>query len=291
MDAGTSPARQARAKHRHELRALTYVTLDQANGGIVRNLNHEGVGLQVVAAVRPRQQLRVRFELREPRLRVETRGEVMWATSSGQCGIRFLELSPQVAHQIDEWIFGSLLEATAHSERAEQMFAGTPFGDAVLAESLTLPASDGDDEDVEDDGLIVSATPLKVIELTPRPQPVSVRDAAAEITSDRLLEEPELRDEPRELDWLSRPLSGRSLVWTINLLVALAALLLVVLVFLSVTGEPPRWPLPMMGGAVVFVAASYWGFFHLFGGSSPGARLARMVRPNSEEEEVEARFR
>ena len=89
-----------------------------------------------------------------------------------------------------------------------------------------------------------------------------------------------------------RPLSGRSLVWTINILVALAALLLVVLVFLSVTGEPPRWPLAMMGGAAVCVAGLYWGFFHLFAGASPGERLGRMVGSNSEEEEVGgARFR
>jgi hypothetical protein len=94
MEAGTSPARRARAQHRHELRTLAYVTLDQANGGIVRNLTHSGIGVQVVAAVRPRQQLRVRFELRYPRLQVETRAEVVWATFSGQCGIRFLDMPP-----------------------------------------------------------------------------------------------------------------------------------------------------------------------------------------------------
>ena len=80
MDAGLSPARQVRTRHRHELRTLTYVTLDQANGGIVRNLSDRGIGVQVVAAVRPRQQLRVRFELRYPRLQIETRAEVIWAT-------------------------------------------------------------------------------------------------------------------------------------------------------------------------------------------------------------------
>jgi len=296
MDAGTSPARQTRAKHRHELRTLTYVTIDQANGGIVRNLSHEGVGVQVVAAVRPRQQLRVRFELRDPRLRVDGRGEVMWATSSGQCGIRFLDLSDEMTSQINEWIFGSLLEATAHSERAEEMFAGTPFGKAVLAESLALPACD------EDDGLMVSATPLKVIELPTRPQgpqPVPTREEAAvtaghdsledqsldQSLEDERLEDPALENQASELDWLSRPLSGRSLIWTVNILVALAALLLVVLVFLSVTGEPPRWPLPMMGGAALFVGVLYWGFFHVFAGASPGARLARMVRSDGEEEE------
>ena len=128
MDTGLSAARQARAQHRHELRTLTYVTLDQANGGVVRNLTHDGIGMQVVAAVRPRQQLRVRFELRYPRLRVETRGEVMWATFSGQCGIRFLDLTPRMTRQINEWIFGNLLEGVMlHSDRD-----GSIFGESAV---------------------------------------------------------------------------------------------------------------------------------------------------------------
>ena len=100
MEAGISPARQTRTQYRHELRTLTYVTLDQANGGIVRNMTHDGIGVQAVAALRPMQQLRLRFELRAPRLRVETRGEVMWSTPSGQCGIRFLDLPPRISRQL-----------------------------------------------------------------------------------------------------------------------------------------------------------------------------------------------
>jgi len=264
MDAGLSAARQARAKHRHELRTLTYVTLDRANGGIVRNLNHQGIGVQTVAAVRPRQQVRVRFELRYPRVRVEARGEVAWATFSGQCGIRFLEMSPRMTRQINEWIFGNLLEGVApHSERAGSMFADS---------SSALPVSDA----AEEDGLMVSASPLKVIELPLRPDPLAqVRDDAAETR----------QQAAAELDWLSQPLSGRSLIWTINTLVVVAALLLVALVFLFVTREPPRWPLAMVGGAAIFVAALYWGFFELFGGASPGARLARLVGCDVEEDE------
>ena len=241
MNAGLSPApaRQARAKHRHELRTLTYVTLDQANGGIVRNLSHEGIAVQAVAALRPRQQVRVRFELRYPRLRVEARGEVTWATLSGQCGIRFLDVSPRMTRQINEWIFGNLLEgASLHSERAGSMFAGSMFAGSAVSSP-------------EEDGLIVSAAPLKVIELPMRADPL-----------------PHLRDEgdgvkqvAAKLDWLSQPLSGRTLVWTINTLVVVAALLLFALVFLSVTREPPRRPLALMGVAAIFVGALYWGFF------------------------------
>jgi len=105
-----------------------------------------------------------------------------------------------------------------------------------------------------------------------------VRDGAAEIA-------------PAQLDWLSQPLSGRSLVWTINSLVVVAALLLFALVFLSVTREPPRRPLAVVGVAAIFVAAFYWGFFQLLGGSSPGARLARLAGCDVKEEADDARFR
>jgi hypothetical protein len=258
-----APARQARAKHRHELRTLTYVTLDQANGGIVRNLSHEGIAVQAVAALRPRQQVRVRFELRYPRLRVEARGEVTWATLSGQCGIRFLDVSPRMTRQINEWIFGNLLEGISlHSDRAGSMFAGSMFADPAFS----LP---------DEDGLMVSAAPLKVIELPMRADPLAHVGEEGD----------EVKLGAAELDWLSQPLSGRALVWTINTLVVVAALLLFALVFLSVTHEPPRRPLALMGVAVIFVGALYWGFFQMFGGSSPGTRLARLIGLDSENDE------
>jgi hypothetical protein len=93
-------------------------------------------------------------------------------------------------------------------------------------------------------------------------------------------------------DWLSQPLSGRGLIWTINTLVIVAALLLFAVVFLSITGEPPRWPLTTAGATAIFVGALYWGFFRLFGGASPGERLARMAGWDVENEEAkDTRFR
>jgi len=265
MDAGTSLARKARIIHRHELRTLTYVTLDQANGGIVRNLTHDGIGVQAVAALRPQQKVRIRFELRYPRLRVETHGEVMWSTGSGQCGIRFLDLPPRVSRQLDEWIFGSLLDGCViHSERAGGIFSAEPVR--------------------SDDGLVLSGSRRKVIEL---PQ----RLASPDFEHDDL---PRSNGNGRsvELDWLSQPLSGRSLIWTVNSLVVVAALLLFALVFLSVTREAPPWPLPMTMGAVAAVSLLYWGFFKMFGGPSLGERLARLAAEDSmEREPAHARFR
>ena len=314
MDAGTAPAQETRSQYRHELRTLIYACVEQANGGIVRNISHQGIGLQVVAAVRPQQQVRVRFELCRPRLRVETRGEVTWATRSGQCGIRFLELSPKTARQINEWIFGNLLEGVfQHSEREGSIFFGTALaGAAVGGSAMSRTASAGaalartamartpfarspfagspsalsEAEVYEDDGLMVSAAPVHVIEVPARPDPlISVFAGNVDSFHQKL--------PSADLEWLSQPLSGRGLIWTINTLVVVAAVLLFALVFLSITGEPPPWPLATASAAAILVAALYWGFFRLLGGASPGARLARMAGWGGAEDEDGngARFR
>jgi hypothetical protein len=264
MDAGLFTVRQTRVHPRHELHTLTYVTLDQANGGIVRDISHQGIGVQMVAAVPAQQQLSVRFELGHPRLRVETLGEVSWSKRSGQCGIRFLDLSPSVARQINEWIFGNLIEEVyQHWAREGSIFSGTGLEDA---------------------GLMVSADAVQIIEMPASPDlpgyDLPSRQRAHELRTSKL-------------DWLFQPLSGRGLIWTVNTLVVVAALLLFALVFLSITGEPPHWPLATASAAAIFVAGLYWGFFRLFGGVSPGARLARMAGLDLEEgeEATDARFR
>lgn len=268
MHAGVSAARQIRGQIRHELRTLTYVTLDQANGGIVRNLTHRGIAVQAVSAVAPGQRLRVRFELKNPRLMVAAHGEVMWSTVSGQCGIRFLDLSPRMARQINEWIFGSLLSGLP--PHADSRFSGN---------SLTLV---GDSEG--DDGLIVSTAPVSVIHLPLRPEQATMHFRSDSAES--------LADAAAELDWLSRPLSGRGLAWTVNTLAVLAALLLFAFVFLSVIGEPPKWPVATAIGAAVLVGTLYWGFFKVFGGGSLGTRLARLRDLSADEkEEMDSRFR
>jgi hypothetical protein len=289
MQAGPFAERPARARHRHELRTLSYVNLDQANGGIVRNLSHDGIAVQAVAAVRPRQQLRVRFELRYPKLHVEARGEVVWATFSGKCGIRFLDLSPRLVRQIDEWIFGNLLEGFCVPwEQGGPMLIGSES----LASSQSIPSPAADEpsgptarvlQAAEEDGLIVSPSESKAIALPapaelPAPAGADVPATPAAVAD--------------ELDWLFRPLVGRSLSWTVNLLVVVAALLLFVLVFLSVTREAPKWPFPMATGAAIVIAMLYWGFFKAFAGASLGTRLARLAeaeaRPDAEDG---ARFR
>jgi hypothetical protein len=294
MQAAISTARQARERYRHHLHTLTYVILDEANGGIVRNLSHRGVAVQAVGALRVAQNVRMRFELRNPRVRIEARGEVVWANSSGQCGIRFLDLPPRMVQQVNQWILGNLLESAP-----ESMLADVPIFDP-LGPASARPG----EETEENDGLLVSAAPRKAIKLDMKAAQVhpireheDVRNTYTLHRVDRwpeqTLQDQELQDEDASRrDWLSQPLSGRSLAWTVDSLMVFAALLLFSLVFLSVTHELPKWPRATGVGAAALMAGFYWTFFRAFGGVSLGNRLARLAAADqANEREPRDRFR
>jgi PilZ domain len=294
--------RPTRTHYRHELRTLTYVTLDEANGGIIRNLNHEGVAVQAVGPLRQQQRVRLRFELRLPRLRVETFGQVSWASSSGQCGIRFVDLPERISHQINEWIFSNLLDAVARD-------AGHPrsiFSASVVSIARNENARE---ENAREDGVgeqtfgeEKTAEENGGLTLSPSPHPAIRLDSGLT----RREEAPVLHHGEEDLaypaddpyaqpNWLSQPLSGRTLAWLVDSLIVIAGLLLFALIFLSIAHELPPWPLTLgtASAAAVFVAAAYWTVFALFGGASLGNKLAQAASSLEEEKESEgaSRFR
>jgi len=106
-----------RGHPRQTLRSLAYVKLDQANGGIIRDLTESGMAIQAVAPLQPDQQLNLRFELLSPRVRIDAQGRVAWANSSGQGGIQFLGLTPRVQRSLRDWLLIQMFSAAAISGR------------------------------------------------------------------------------------------------------------------------------------------------------------------------------
>lgn len=262
-------ARQSRAAYRHELRTLAYVTLDQANGGIVRNLNPRGLSIQAVAALQDHQRVRVRFELKSPRVRVDSQGVVAWTKPSGQCGIHLVDLPERTARQINEWIFGDLLESIARNSAHDR-----PIFHAVAV--TTLP---------EQDGLILSAAPRPTIQLETAP---AWSDAQPWLHLQRQKTYAESLAPAAPLDWLSRPVSGKTLAWTVDSLIMVAAYLLFSFVFLSITHELPSGALGLATalGAAIFVPAFYGGFTYFFGGATLGTRLSQIAGSGAEEDKA-----
>jgi hypothetical protein len=276
------PARQARVHYRHELRTLTYVTLDEANGGIIRNLNREGVAVQAVGALRQQQRVRLRFDLRFPRLRVEAHGQVTWASSSGQCGIRFADLPERTRHQINQWIFSNLLDAVLRDAAHPR----STFGAAVVSVAGKEDAREQNDQEAEESsGLTLSAPSRPAICLQSRfarhdrlqPWPEDPVEAVLDPVDDSSPLDRSRYDLGAQRNWLSRPISGPTIAWLVDGLVVIAGLLLFALVFLSIAHELPPWRLTLgtASAAAVFVAAAYWTLFGVLGEASLGARLAQ----------------
>jgi hypothetical protein len=270
--------RQSRKHYRHELRTLTYVILDEANGGIIRNLNDEGVAVQAVGALRAEQRIRLRFELRFPRLRVEAYGEVSWANPSGQCGIRFVDLPARTGHQINQWIFSNLLDIVG------------PAHGQLSPESSAVAIPEQDNLFIENDGLTLSATPRPAIRLEPglisrqKENEARVLALRSEEYSDDAAS-----DDFSESNWLSRPISGRTLAWLVDGLVVVAAFLLFGVVFLSIAQELPQWPVTVSAAVVAgtFVSVGYWSLFAVLGRPSLGERLARATADPERNDESE----
>ena len=279
MQVVSFPARQARTHYRHGLRTLTYVTLDAANGGIIRNFNSDGVAVQAVAPLRPQQRVRLRFELRFPRLRIDGYGEVSWSNASGQCGIRFVELPERTRREINQWIFSDLLDGIAR----DASYASVSQNPVVPM--IAKEVGPKENNAAENDGLVISAQARPSI----RPEGGYARLGEAkrfpEARQENLTDS-DWESAARE-NWLSRPLSGRTLAWLVDSLVMIAALLLFTLIFLAITHELPAWPFSVgaaMAGAA-FVAGTYWALFTAFGGSSLGVRLAQAASGWEEEDQ------
>lgn len=116
-----SPTGHRRRFSRYPLRSLSYVRLDQGNGGIIRDLTESGIAIQVVAALRENQQVRISFDLLSPRLHVEALARVAWADPGGQGGLEFSELPSRTKRALRDWLFTQMLSSAAITGR-DSMF-------------------------------------------------------------------------------------------------------------------------------------------------------------------------
>src|SRR6266404_2117399 len=109
----SEPQVHPRRRHypRQTLRSLAYVTLDEGNGGIIRDLTESGMAVQAVARLHPGQEVSLRFELLSLRVRVEGRGRVAWADSGGQAGVQFFGVADLSARARFDWLLFRMLSA------------------------------------------------------------------------------------------------------------------------------------------------------------------------------------
>jgi PilZ domain len=121
-----SGVRRRRRHPRCPLRSLSYVRLDQGNGGIIRDLTESGIAIQAVGRLHPEQHIRVAFDLLSPRVRVETMGRVAWSDVNGQGGIEFSELPLRTRRALRDWLLMQMLSSAAVTGRDSMFHSPEP---------------------------------------------------------------------------------------------------------------------------------------------------------------------
>src|ERR1700722_8126929 len=242
---GLSPLGRRR-HYRHQIQTLAYVNLDQGNGGIVRNLGASGIAIQAVGPLYINQQVVLRFELSNPRVRIEAAGRVAWVDPAGQAGIDFLSLSQRCTRLLKEWIFTQLIAAAHHAA-----------GDS----SLYGKSGDGDAE------LFFSSGARPAIRLAPK-------SAVAMPSQSERQSPPAVR-----LPWLPFAISAPALSRLVDGLILLSAVLLFALICMAIVGVVPPWPLALvLGLGVAAVVTVLYRFLFLFWmGGTPGDWLAGLT--------------
>jgi len=235
-----TPPRKPR-RYRHGIHRLSYVNLDHANAGILRNLNETGTALQAVAPLRQNQQVHVRFELISPRVRVEALGRIRWADNFGQAGVQFLDLPERTRRLLKDWIFTQVL-ADGYRCSQESIF--------VQPESEIK--------------LLFSPNARPTISLDPEVSGATDSEFTDEDAMVRFL-------------WCPVGISAGSLSWLIDSLILVSAVLLFLMLSLAMTHSLPAWTVVLalgLGVACLFTTL-YWFLFTIWMGATPGVCLVQ----------------
>jgi hypothetical protein len=233
---------ERRQASRHKIQRLVYVVLDDANGGILRNLSEPGMAVQAVSPLEPGAPVRLSFNLSNPKVRVECTGTVAWGNSVGRAGIAFDEMPSRMRQGLDNWLIEHF------GDNSEDRFAEPAVSPPVGG--IEHHWMDAPDEAAGD----VAAVPVEPPEDSP---------AAPTL----------------EFSWWPTPIPALKFTRFVDGLAIAASVLLFYVVFLATSHEPlPLVPslVVLLGGAVVF-AGLYWLWFCAFDLGTPGAWMAGLA--------------
>jgi len=111
------PAPDRRIHFRQPVRTITYVELDEGNGGIVLNASEGGLSVQAVMSLMEDSLPKMRFRLSQSKGWLETAARVVWANESRKvAGLEFVDMPEQARLQIREWLASEALGGESSNE-------------------------------------------------------------------------------------------------------------------------------------------------------------------------------
>ncbi len=117
---------------RQALGSLSYVHLDENNGGILINLSESGLAVQAAMAVMEEEIPRLRLQMPRSKTWLETSARVVWTGDSRRTvGVEFLNASDDFRKHLREWL---ALENTSVAPGAEGTHAAMEMRPASVEE-------------------------------------------------------------------------------------------------------------------------------------------------------------
>jgi len=247
-----------RRRARHKLNALVYISLDQSNGGIIRDLSEYGLAVQAVTMLRIHQHVRLRFELPNPKTRIDAVGLVTWTNPAGQAGIQFTQIGHRARQLLKDWLLVGLLARASYSSYAPAIFRDTK-------------QTDGSE-------LIFS---------TDARPPIQLGATEGSKAGERLTSQGKQRLPPDlflDFSWLPAPIAALSLSRTVDGLIVLISLSLFCVIFLAITHVLPPWPLciAVATGTAAGFAGLYRFLFVRYSSGTVGFQLAKFAAERSD---------
>ena len=241
-----------RSRYRYVVRSLAYVNLDHANGGIILDLSEGGMAIQAVSPLRQNQPVHLRFELLNPRVRLEVAGRITWAESSGQCGVEFLNISRRSERLLKDWVFVQLLA------NAQQLSSVASMFDIQPRKRISQTA---DDFPLHKSPKVKMSEKLNVLD--------DLQSGSLNLSANNF----------------ARIIDG-------TILVSALLLFFVVVLSMTHELPPWPLAAALGLGATALFSLAYWLMFVVWNGATPGKHLATLAYGDSAEEVLKrARFR
>ncbi|MGA8764283.1 MAG: PilZ domain-containing protein, partial [Candidatus Sulfotelmatobacter sp.] len=162
--------RERRRAFRVPVQAPVQLTLPDTHGieGILLDLSETGMDVLTAEPQVPAALLQFRFQLPDGSLEIEARGQVAWANSNGQTGVRFLDLPESTRTELKAWLRAAAAtngagpgETVAHCKLTDLSLGGcyietdSPFPELALVD-IGLKT---DELEIHTEGLVRVAHP------------------------------------------------------------------------------------------------------------------------------------
>jgi hypothetical protein len=106
---------------RQSMHAPAFASFDGVSGGMILDLSEEGMSMQTDAPVERDRPVRMRLDLEEPEMHLQTTGYIAWADALGRAGVRFSDLPEEARQRLNEWL---TVNAGAPSQMAPKVKVG-----------------------------------------------------------------------------------------------------------------------------------------------------------------------